>query len=411
MLVCDLPDQGDLIVICEVCGNQSLEHVLDLGKHPLCDDLKPFGDPSVCKEYPVVIDICSDCLTCFQRYQVPKEDLFPRNYHYRARMTPSVLAFMDDFVDSVVTYFGSVQGLSVLDIGCNDGSLLSRFKDRGAITFGVDPTDAAIEAMTAGHSVIQAYFSSEVALQLQQQGLSPDIITFTNVFAHIEDLKGLTEALKILINPKTIVIVENHYLGSIIASAQFDTFYHEHPRTYSARSFAYIAKMLGLSLLGVEFTDRYGGNIRAWMGNEVYASNLIPEKLLHTADESTFLDELRQMQARVDSWKSTTIEFINSLITMHGRLPAKAFPGRAAILIKLLGLDYNQISAVYEIKGSIKVGNYVPGTRIPILPEADLYASGYQGPIINLAWHLSEEVRLNLARNGFTGKVYDIIGY
>ena len=88
---------------------------------------------------------------------------------------------------------------------------------------------------------------------------------------------------------------------------------------------------------------------------------------------------------------------------------AKAFPGRAAILIKLLNLNENHISAVYEIKGSIKVGNYVPGTRIPILPEAELYAKeDLNKPILNLAWHLPSEVRANLLTNGYTGNVIDI---
>jgi hypothetical protein len=100
---------------------------------------------------------------------------------------------------------------------------------------------------------------------------------------------------------------------------------------------------------------------------------------------------------------------IEDLVRKNGLMRAKAFPGRAAILIKLLGLNENHISAVYEIKGSIKVGHYVPGTRIPILPEIVLYAKkDLKKPIINLAWHLPSEVRANLFTNGYTGNVIDI---
>ena len=60
---------------------------------------------------------------------------------------------------------------------------------------------------------------------------------FTNVFAHIEDLKNLLKNLGLILSENTVLIIENHYLGSIIKKNQFDTFYHEHPRTYSLKSF------------------------------------------------------------------------------------------------------------------------------------------------------------------------------
>ena len=78
-------------------------------------------------------------------------------------------------------------------------------------------------------------------------------------------------------------------------------------------------------------------------------------------------------------------------------------------MIKLLNLNESHISAVYEIKGSIKVNHYVPGTKIPILPEHKLYSrENVSEPILNLAWHLPKEVRVNLLKNGYKGKVIDI---
>src|SRR6266446_5426129 len=74
---------------CEVCQSKSLFNVLDLGDHPLCDDLIPLGSSEKSLLYPIVIDFCPRCRTAFQRYQVKKEILFPSSYHYRARMTPS----------------------------------------------------------------------------------------------------------------------------------------------------------------------------------------------------------------------------------------------------------------------------------------------------------------------------------
>ena len=383
---------------CEVCGNQNLQKALDLGHHPLCDDLVPIGSDRICKEYPIEILLCDKCLTAHQRFQIPREDLFPKHYHYRARMTPSVLTGMLGLVLRCEERFGSLQDKLVLDIGCNDGSLLDFFKQHGAKTIGVDPTAAALESK---HPTQMTFFEMSVALKILATDGQPDFITFTNVFAHIEKLAELLAALKVLIGPKTVVVIENHYMGAILERDQFDTFYHEHPRTYSLESFKYIAKSLGLNLMGAEFPSRYGGNIRVYLGHgESFKVSLI--------DESQFAHKFKEMVTHIADWRKTTRRIIESLVSQHGKLRAKAFPGRAAILIKLLGINENHISAVYEIKGSIKTGHYLPGTRIPILPEADLYTQDLTLPILNLAWHLKQEVRDNLASHGYTGTVIDI---
>jgi SAM-dependent methyltransferase len=386
------------ITKCEVCENEKLNKVLDIGKHPLCDDLISIDNNTTCEEYPIEILFCEECLTAHQSYQIPKQTLFTNSYHYRARMTGSVLSGMADFVEGCENRFGSLHGKVVLDIGCNDGSLLDFFKIKGCKTVGIEPTGAALESK---HPTINEYFDNRSAYQVMSLAGKPDLIVFTNVFAHIEDLPSLINNLKILSHENTKIVIENHYLGAIFNGGQFDTFYHEHPRTYSFRSFEFIAKSLEMNVLDAEFVSRYGGNIRVYLG--------VGDKKHLDIDESQFSSAFVKMSTDMLKWKTETKVMIDDLVRKNGLMRAKAFPGRAAILIKLLGLNENHISAVYEIKGSIKVGHYVPGTRIPILPEIVLYAKkDLKKPIINLAWHLPSEVRANLFTNGYTGNVIDI---
>jgi SAM-dependent methyltransferase len=386
------------ITKCEVCENEKLNKVLDLGKHPLCDDLISIDNNTTCEEYPIEILFCEECLTAHQSYQIPKQTLFTNSYHYRARMTGSVLSGMADFVEGCENRFGSLHGKVVLDIGCNDGSLLDFFKIKGCKTVGIEPTGAALESK---HPTINEYFDNRSAYQVLSLAGKPDLIVFTNVFAHIEDLPSLINNLKILSYENTKLVIENHYLGAVFNGGQFDTFYHEHPRTYSFRSFEFIAKSLEMNVLDAEFVSRYGGNIRVYLG--------VGDKKHLDIDESQFSSAFVKMSTDMLKWKTETKVMIDDLVRKNGLMRAKAFPGRAAILIKLLGLNENHISAVYEIKGSIKVGHYVPGTRIPILPEIVLYAKkDLKKPIINLAWHLPSEVRANLFTNGYTGNVIDI---
>lgn len=396
---------------CEVCGNEAVSTVLDLGRHPMCDDLVPLGRERTCHEYPIEILFCTTCRTAHQRYQVPKRDLFPVEYHYRSRFTADVLTGMAGLVDSCVTRFGSLADRLVLDVGCNDGSLLDFFRRSGARTVGIEPTGAATDASAKGHAVYADFFTEETAATIVAEHGHPDIITFTNVFAHIEDLGAVLRALRVLMAPTTVIVIENHYLGSVLDGNQFDTFYHEHPRTYSFTSFVHIAQSLGVQLMDVEFPSRYGGNIRVFLGNVVSApvSAGVDRDLL-AARESRFFDDFATLRQSVDRWKASKALELAALVAEHGPLRAKAFPARAAILIRLLGLDVSSIQAVHEKPGSLKIGHYVPGTRIPIVSDDELLAAtDYGAPLLNLAWHIPREIRAYLSAAGFDGHVIDVV--
>jgi len=394
---------------CEVCGNQNLESVLNLGAHPMCDDLIPVNDSRTCNEYPIEILFCDACVTAHQRFQVPKQQLFPSTYHYRSRFTADVLNGMKGLVETCVNRHGSLRGKKVLDVGCNDGSLLGFFRDAGAATVGIEPTGACHDAENKGHSIYNAFLEPQLATQIVAEHGQPDFIVFTNVFAHIEDLSGVVESLKRLMSDKTVLIIENHYLGGVLAGNQFDTFYHEHPRTYSCTSFVEIAKSLGMQLTDVMFPSRYGGNIRveiAKSGTPLDRAQV--EKVLRREQE--FGAQIRAMQSGIALWKSNKRAEIEQYVREHGRLHAKAFPGRAAILIKMLDLDSDLVAGVYEKPGSMKIGHYLPGTRIPILSD-EIFQSMQDQPavLLNLAWHISKEVRGYLADHGYHGEVIDIL--
>lgn len=392
---------------CEVCGNATLEPVLDLGKHPLCDDLVPVGDDRVCNEYPIEILYCAKCATAHQRFQVPKHELFPKTYHYRSRFTADVLNGMSALVDACEQRMGTLKDKLVLDVGCNDGSLLGFFQKKGARTVGIEPTGAFEDALGKGHDIINGFFAPDTAKQILAKHGQPDVITFTNVFAHIENLPELIASLKVLMSRETMLVVENHYLGAVLDRHQFDTFYHEHPRTYSLTSFQHIARSLGVELNGVEFPARYGGNIRVFMGGPRGSTSAVEEVL---RKEAQYGERLKRMQGEVQSWKARMQSRIGGIVQRSGKLSGKAFPGRAAILVKLLGIDAKDVEAVYEKPGSMKIGHYLPGTRIPIRSDDDFAAMKQKPPVmLNLAWHISDEIKGYLRKQGYQGEIVDIL--
>jgi len=126
--------------------------------------------------------------------------------------------------------------------------------------------------------------------------------------------------------------------------------------------------------------------------------------------ETRFLDEFAAMRSFVASWRRDKRAEIQALVEEEGPLLAKAFPGRAAILVALLGLSESELECVYEKPGSLKVGNYVPGTRIPIRSDEELFDRFEStDTIVNLAWHIPAEIESYLRNAGYRGRIVQIV--
>ena len=382
---------------CEVCLSKLEGPELDFGYQPLCDELKTSPKESMLvTKYHQNIILCQICFTAHQKYQVPKKELFKPNYHYRASLTKDVLNGMEELAKSCSKYKNLNEKSVVLDIGCNDGSLLSIFKNKYKVkTIGVDPTDAIYDALDLDLK-IKDYFSSDTIEKINEKFNKVDVITFTNVFAHIEDLKSLLINLKKIISDETIIIIENHYLGSIIEQNQFDTFYHEHPRTYSIKSFDYISNQLDVGILDILFPRRYGGNIRVIMSKQ---SKKKEENILK---DNFILSDFQKIQAYYESWNADSKRIIEDLISSGSEFNGKSLPGRGVMLINSLDISKSFMPKVFEQNFSPKVGNYVPGTDIYIDKDENLNGDN----LIIWSWHVIDEIISYLKKIDFKGSIW-----
>lgn len=382
---------------CEVCSSNLKGPELDFGHQPLCDDLKSNPQKSLLvPKYHQNIILCEICLTAHQKFQVPKKSLFKPNYHYRANLTKDVLNGMEGLVNSSSQYIKLNNKSVVLDVGCNDGSLLSIFKKKYNVkTVGVDPTNAIDDAINLDLK-IKDYFSSKTVEIIKEKYNKVDLITFTNVFAHIEDLKTLIENLKNIISDKTVIIIENHYLGSIINHNQFDTFYHEHPRTYSIKSFSFISEQLDTDIIDIIFPKRYGGNIR------VILAKKNKNKKEEIPVDSFKISDFQKIQSYYDSWKLDAKKVIEKQTNSSSEFNGKSLPGRGVMLINSLEISKSFMPKVFEQDFSPKVGNYVPGTDIYIDKDKNLSGDS----LIIWSWHVIDEIVPYLKRIKFKGSVW-----
>ena len=151
----------------------------------------------------------------------------------------------------------------VIDIGSNDGNLLSNFKDKYRV-LGVTPEIIGKLAIKKGVPTIIDYFENKSVQKILKKHGKAKLITATNVFAHIAEVNKLIKNIKKCLVSNGVFISESHYLMNLINTNQYDTIYHEHLRYYSLLSLNYLFKQNQLEIFKVETIDTHGGSIRVY---------------------------------------------------------------------------------------------------------------------------------------------------
>ena len=161
-----------------------------------------------------------------------------------------------------------------------------------------------------------------------------------------------------------------------------------------------------MNIIDCTFPKRYGGNIRVVFCRSIKQKNNF-SKLMR--NELFLFKKLLKLKGNIKIWRKNCREKILYLVKKYGPLPAKAFPGRAAILLKILNLNEKNIKSIYEKKDSHKIGFYAPGTRIPIKSDIFLKKIDKKIPIINLAWHIKDEIKNYLHKQNVRNKILNIV--
>ena len=206
-------------------------------------------------------------------------------------------------------------------------------------------------------------------------------------------------AVSLLLSDDNLLVIENHYIGAVLDKNQFDTFYAEHLRTYSAKSFEFIAKDLGVQIKSIQFPKRYGGNIRVYMSR-----NSRLDFAIEQIQEVDFINRFMNIQSTYDSWRLRSLEKIETLL-LAGPLIGKSCPARSVMLYSSLEMSIEKMSRVYEHPNSPKIGFCVPGTSIPIVSDDLLINDGAKNMIL-WSWHIAYELIPYLKNLGFKGDIW-----
>lgn len=392
---------------CQVCGSRRKEPVVFLGYIPPVNTMPEIGSvPVEQPAYPLELQRCRDCGLVQIGLEVDADVLFPESYPYLSGTTRILRSNFADFRAEAAERLPLKAGAFVLDIGSNDGTLLSNFKDAGHRVLGVDPSRAADVANGRGIETLKDYFGKALAARLRAERGPADLITAANVFAHIGDIHAVVDGIVELLGPDGAFVSESHYLVDLVDTVQYDTVYHEHLRYYHLGSISRLLAAHGLEVFHVKRIPTHGGSIRVYSARKG-ARRALPSVAERLADERArgFEDgaALADFRARVIRSKLELHELLAPLKRAGARIYGVGAPSRASTLINYVGLDDGLVDCVMEVKGSHKIGRYVPGTRIPVLEESKLFDDQPEYALL-LSWHIADELVENLRGKGFRGK-------
>jgi len=397
---------GLIISSCQICDNPELKHVLFLGYMPPVNQMRPIGAiPEEQPSYPTSLLYCSRCELVQLGLCVDPEIIFPPGYPYTSGNTRILRENFAELHRESCELLALRPEDLVIDIGSNDGTLLKNFQDHGHKVLGIEPTDVGKFAQERGIPTVQNYFRPEVARRVRHEHGPARVITAANCFAHIEDVHSITDGILELLGPKGVFISESHYLIGLLDRLQYDTVYHEHLRYYSLRSLRYLLEMHGLEVFHARYIPTHGGSIRVYAARKGdYPVRETVKQIMDSEPHgSAMVERLNRFRHEVMISKLRLLAMLSDIKNKGERVCGISAPSRASTLITYLGLDDAIVDYVVEIKGSLKIGKYMPGTLIPVIEEGRLFEDQPEYAII-FSWHIADELAPKLRERGYKGK-------
>lgn len=395
------------IVSCQICDNKKMESILFLGYFPPVNTMPTVG--SVLKEqaaYPLELFRCPDCTLVQIGCEVDADVLFPPEYPYLSGSTKILRENFADLYKKTLARFQLKPSDLIVDIGSNDGTLLSNFKEGGHKVLGIEPSQAGELANKKGIQTWIRFFNEEAAKKVVTELGAARLVTAANVFAHIGNVHAVVKGIVTMLAPKGVFVSESHYALGLLETVQYDTIYHEHLRHYSLKSLSVLLEKNGLEIFHVELIPTHGGSIRVYSARkgDYPVENSVRELMKKEDDAGLTSGELfKKFKSRVVASKLKLMDLLNEIKSKGQKVYGIGAPSRASTLICYTGLDESIIDAVMEIKTSHKVNKYMPGTKIPVLDEALLFEKQPDYALL-LSWHISNELIANLRNKGYKGK-------
>jgi methylation protein EvaC len=376
---------------CRGCGKPGVRPFFDLGELPLAGGFLK-GEEEIGREhrYPLLISVCDECGLVQIVDPVDPGVLF-HDYSFATGTIPGLVKHFNAYAGWIEERFDPA---SVVEFGCNDGTLLAALERRGMRALGVDLAANITElAREQGREVITGAFAPELVGKLRERLGTADLVTGSNVFAHNADPERILETADAILAPDGVLCLEVMYAGDLLEQLQWDTLYHEHLTFYSLDTLATLLRRFGFEPVDAMRVPMHGGSLRvaaARIGVRQPAGSVADvgdwERERAVNDSATWSGFAEDCRRRIDAFGVTMRRLAES-----ASIWAYGAAGKATMWVNVCELDY--LDAVVDAS-PLRHGKLMPGTHTPIVAP-DEFRHHQPDYVFVSAWNYLDSIRSN----------------
>lgn len=379
---------------CIVCNRNDIQPFLDLGSTPLANkflskDKLDQPEPS----YPLRVGFCPNCHHVQLTEAVPPGAMFD-DYLYISSASDTLKAHLFDLSDIVTQRYHLGAKDLVMDIGCNDGTLLSGFKRHSVKVLGIDPAqNLAVFTEKLGIPRHVGFFNSASAKQLVERYGQAAAITATNTFPHIPALQDFVKGISIALAPGGVFVIEAHYLVDILDQGAFDTIYHEHISYWALGPMRQLFAAHGFEVVNAERLPLHHGQLRVFVQRKGEGKVQPGVEAILDFEHKRGLDKIDTFQAfarDVQRIKTQLTKAINDMRAAGKRVVGYGAPAKGNTLLSFLELGTDKIEYIAD-KSPLKQGLFTPGLHVPVVPP-DRLLTDQPDYVLLLAWNFVDEI-------------------
>lgn len=390
---------------CHLCHSQDLDLILPLTPTSPANEL--VREPIEQECFPLDLYRCNQCQH-HQLLEIVDQNRLYSDYKYVSSTSPVMRRHFRNYACDLVSNFDPAPNDLVVDIGSNDGAILSEFKKLGMRVLGVDPAQEIAKTATAnGIETLCSFFTPEIAREIVGKHGKAKIITCNNAFAHTANLDLIVEGMKELITDDGVISIEVQYFPDMLQGTLFDMIYHEHAHYWTATSFASYAKKHELYVAGCRKVKTHGGSIRFYVSKDrSWVSNIALERHKEYNEckksDADLSDYLGTFKYSIKKAKKQLNDCLRSLKKEGKSIIGYGAPAKLTTLAYHFGIDKNTISYIVD-DSPWKQGFLSPGLHIPIVPTSQMYQEQPDAVVI-FAWNFAENIIETARKNGFKGQ-------